>query len=185
MPHLTYSPLFCYPNNIKIMKLHSHAITFLHSIPNVPLSVLLSRVSNLRDLTASERWLQGYDAVCAYTDTNVMEVPAASILRVGSTSIRKVDTHIPKYTASPTWNLNPQSTFSLQGTRLSFMLILNSRYSYIFRSRNSSVGIATGYGLDEHISIADMSVQTGSGAHPASYPVGTELFPQRQSDQGV
>jgi hypothetical protein len=48
-------------------------------------------------------------------------------------------------------------------------------------SRNISVGIATGYGLDGRGSISGRlgkfsplhSVQTGSGAHPGSYPVGT------------
>jgi hypothetical protein len=47
-------------------------------------------------------------------------------------------------------------------------------------SRDSSVGIATGYGLDAPGSIPDSarfslphSVQTGSGIHPASYPMGT------------
>jgi hypothetical protein len=46
-------------------------------------------------------------------------------------------------------------------------------------SRDSSVGIATGYGLDgqglipgRDVSLLH-SVQTGSGAHPASYPMGT------------
>jgi hypothetical protein len=45
----------------------------------------------------------------------------------------------------------------------------------------NSVGIATGYGLDDRGSIPGRgkrfsllpSVQTGSGVHPASYPVGT------------
>jgi hypothetical protein len=53
----------------------------------------------------------------------------------------------------------------------------------IMGSRNSSVGIATGYGLDDReVGIRVpvwskcsllRSVQTGSGAHPASYPMGT------------
>jgi hypothetical protein len=50
------------------------------------------------------------------------------------------------------------------------------------RSRDSSVGIALGYGLDDRGSRVrfpggDFSlhhrVQNGSGAHPASYPMGT------------
>jgi hypothetical protein len=52
------------------------------------------------------------------------------------------------------------------------------------QSRDSSVGIALGYGLDDRGSrvrfpagAEDFSlhhcVQNGSGAHPASYPVGT------------
>jgi ABC-type Mn2+/Zn2+ transport system permease subunit len=44
-------------------------------------------------------------------------------------------------------------------------------------SRNSSFGIATGYWLDGRDSFLG-SVQTGSGAHPASYPMGTAVsFP--------
>jgi hypothetical protein len=50
-------------------------------------------------------------------------------------------------------------------------------------SRDSSVGIATGYGLDDRtigvrfpVGAGNCSlrhrVQTGSGAHPASYPMG-------------
>jgi hypothetical protein len=51
-------------------------------------------------------------------------------------------------------------------------------------SRDSSVGIATGYGLDDRMigirfpaRAGNFSlryhVQNGSGAHPASYPIGT------------
>jgi hypothetical protein len=49
------------------------------------------------------------------------------------------------------------------------------------KSRNSSVGIALGYGLDDRSWIPceagdfslHHSVQNGSEAHPASYPIGT------------
>jgi hypothetical protein len=51
------------------------------------------------------------------------------------------------------------------------------------KSRDSSVGIALGYWLDDRSSSFRFSagagnfslhrVQNGSGAHPASYPVGT------------
>jgi hypothetical protein len=56
-------------------------------------------------------------------------------------------------------------------------------------SRGSSIGIALGYGLDDRGSevrfparVGNFSlhhrVQNGSGAHPASYPVGTRVsFP--------
>jgi hypothetical protein len=59
-----------------------------------------------------------------------------------------------------------------------------------YRSRDSSVGIALGYGLDERGSRVRFpaearnfslhhSVQNGSGAHPASYPMGTRgSFPE-------
>jgi hypothetical protein len=41
---------------------------------------------------------------------------------------------------------------------------------------DSSIGVATGYELDGPASIPG-SVQTRSGAHPASYPVGTGGIP--------
>jgi hypothetical protein len=49
------------------------------------------------------------------------------------------------------------------------------------RSRHSLVGIATGYGLDDRrfgvLGVLHV-VQTGSGAHPSSYQMGTgECFP--------
>jgi hypothetical protein len=42
-------------------------------------------------------------------------------------------------------------------------------------SRNSSVGIATGYGLDDQEEGAGVRVpvQTGSGVNPTSYKMGT------------
>jgi len=49
--------------------------------------------------------------------------------------------------------------------------------------RGSSVGIATGYGLDgpgiesRWGAIFSAPVQTGPGAHPASYTMGTGSFP--------
>jgi hypothetical protein len=58
---------------------------------------------------------------------------------------------------------------------------------YDLSSEDSSVGISTDYGLDGRGSILSMSkdcslfhsVQSCSGAHPASYPMGTEgSFPR-------
>jgi hypothetical protein len=54
-------------------------------------------------------------------------------------------------------------------------------YIYIYMSRDSSVSIVTDYGLDDRGSIlgrgrefsSSPCVQTGSGAHPASCPMGT------------
>jgi hypothetical protein len=54
-------------------------------------------------------------------------------------------------------------------------------YYYLPRSRGSSGSIVSDYGLDNRGSIPDRGrrffsspyVQTGSGAHPASYPMGT------------
>jgi hypothetical protein len=56
--------------------------------------------------------------------------------------------------------------------------------TYIPQACDSSVGIALGYGLDDRVSRVRYPagpgnfsphhrVQNGSGAHPASYPVGT------------
>jgi hypothetical protein len=59
------------------------------------------------------------------------------------------------------------------------------------RGPGSSVAIATGYGLDgpgiEYRWEARFSapVQTGLGAHPASYTVGTATFPGVKNGQGV
>jgi hypothetical protein len=55
---------------------------------------------------------------------------------------------------------------------------------HIYESRDSSVGIALGYGLDDGSSRVRVPagagkfslhhrVQNGSGTHPASYPLGT------------
>jgi hypothetical protein len=58
---------------------------------------------------------------------------------------------------------------------------------FIIESRDNSVGIALGYGLDDrgsgirfpagagNISLSHR-VQNGSGAHPVSYPMGTRDF---------
>jgi hypothetical protein len=57
-------------------------------------------------------------------------------------------------------------------------------HGLICKNQDSSVGIAMGYRLDSPGSIPGKgmtflhSVQTGSGAHPASYPLSTECpFP--------
>ena len=55
----------------------------------------------------------------------------------------------------------------------------------------SSVGIATGYGLDgpgiefRWEAIFSAPVQTGPGAHPASCTMGTGSFPGVKSGRGV
>jgi hypothetical protein len=57
--------------------------------------------------------------------------------------------------------------------------------SIVPKSHDSSVGIALGYGLDDRSSRVRFPagagnfslqhlIQNGSGAHPASYPMGTE-----------
>jgi hypothetical protein len=61
--------------------------------------------------------------------------------------------------------------------------LINSELKWKQESLYSSVGIATGYGLDDRgvgvlVPIGQQFsllhvVQTGSGAHPASYPMGT------------
>jgi hypothetical protein len=65
-----------------------------------------------------------------------------------------------------------------------YTLALRSDVFYFFKSRDSSVGIALGYGLDDRGSRVRFPagagnfslhhrIQNGSGAHPASYPMGT------------
>ena len=72
--------------------------------------------------------------------------------------------------------LKLQHSFSIFQTRLYSFIILT-------RGRDSSVGIATRYGLDgpgieSRCGVRfSASVQTGPGAHPASYTVGTGSFP--------
>jgi hypothetical protein len=62
--------------------------------------------------------------------------------------------------------------------------VLRHRDNFIFTCRDSSVGIATGYGLDDRCSRVRFPrgagnfslhhrVQNGSGAQPAFYPMGT------------
>jgi hypothetical protein len=64
------------------------------------------------------------------------------------------------------------------------------------KSPDSSVGIALGYGLDDRGSRVQFPagtgnfslhhrVQNGSGAHPASYPTGTRVFPWEKSGRDV
>ena len=63
--------------------------------------------------------------------------------------------------------------------------------SLTHQGQDSSVGITTGYGLDgqgiESRWGARFSapVQTGPGAHPASYTMGTGSFPGVKSGRGV
>jgi hypothetical protein len=62
-----------------------------------------------------------------------------------------------------------------------FRLFVSNCTATRLRRRDSSVGIATGYGLDGRevgvrVPVAArvffQAVQTGSGSHPASYPMG-------------
>jgi hypothetical protein len=55
----------------------------------------------------------------------------------------------------------------------------NGSSAFLRRSRDSSVGIPTGYGLDDRSYIPDRgktfcpyTVRTGCEAHPDSYPIG-------------
>ena len=62
--------------------------------------------------------------------------------------------------------------------------------SYVGGGPGISVGIATGYGLDgpgiESEWGRDLPrVQTGPGAHPASYAMGTGFFPGAKTARGV
>jgi hypothetical protein len=92
--------------------------------------------------------------------------------------------------------------FSNSGTRTVALMvrekILNSFYQLNFRNDSciisgpgSSVGIATGYGLDvsgDRISVGarfSAPVQNGPGAHPASCTIGTGSCPGVESGRGV
>jgi hypothetical protein len=63
---------------------------------------------------------------------------------------------------SQRWRLPP---CQLSGT-------VYSMYLQLLRSRDSVVGIATSYGLDQEFSLLQI-VQTSSEVHPTSYPMGT------------
>jgi hypothetical protein len=80
-------------------------------------------------------------------------------------------------------------SFFLPTTQEGAKPIVNSLISYqnsTRQSRDSSVGIVLGYGLDDRSSRVQFPagagnfslhhrVQNGSGAHPASYPIGTSF----------
>jgi hypothetical protein len=54
------------------------------------------------------------------------------------------------------------------------------------RSRDSSVGIATSYGLDDReVRVRVQTVQTGSGVHPTSYPMGSGGYFPGGKDAGA
>jgi hypothetical protein len=66
-------------------------------------------------------------------------------------------------------------------------IIVREPITNVNRSRDSSVGITVGYGLDDRGSKIRFPaengnfslhhrIQNGSGAHPASYPMGTRGF---------
>jgi hypothetical protein len=76
------------------------------------------------------------------------------------------------------------------------LCVLSLAWSSNGKSRDSSVGIALGYGLDDRGSrvrfpagTGDFSlhhrVQNGSGAHPASYPMGNRGFSPGGNAAGV
>jgi hypothetical protein len=70
---------------------------------------------------------------------------------------------------------------------------VGKNHNLLTESSDSSVGIALGYGLDERSSrvrfpaeagnFSHHRIQNGSGAHPASYPMGTRgSFPGGKED---
>ena len=73
----------------------------------------------------------------------------------------------------------------------SFLISFSDQYLALPRGRDSSVGIATRYGLDgpgiESRWGARFSapIQTGSGAHPASCTMGTVSFPGINQQGGI
>jgi hypothetical protein len=70
------------------------------------------------------------------------------------------------------WDAISIYTCKLQNFRMTILFLIENP------NRDSSVGIVTGEGLDGQGSITDRanfflySVETGSGAHPASYLIG-------------
>jgi hypothetical protein len=78
----------------------------------------------------------------------------------------------------------PNAFFSFATLRTSLAGRINVLQIQMYTSRDGSVGIALGYGLDDRDSRVRFpagsgnfsphhSVQNGSGAHPACYPMGT------------
>jgi hypothetical protein len=83
------------------------------------------------------------------------------------------------------WNTQPFKIIQKAYSKLHF----TKPWELLFKSGDSSVGIALDYGLDDRGSRVQLPagaenfsihhrVQNGSGAHPASYPMGTRVsFP--------
>jgi hypothetical protein len=71
----------------------------------------------------------------------------------------------------------------MKSLNIIFYIQISNDHIYEFKSRDSSVGIATGYGLDgpgDRIPVGARffaHVQTGPGAHPAFCTMGTGSFP--------
>jgi hypothetical protein len=101
--------------------------------------------------------------------------------------------------AAGAWSWSPPSSAEAQNAwsytstapiRLHGVVRETFNVNYILKSRDSSVGIALGYGPDDRGSRVWLSVgagnfslhhrvKNGSGAHPASYPIGTrDSFPR-------
>ena len=85
--------------------------------------------------------------------------------------------------------LSHRAMENLMGNKNKCTSIKTQAYPYICGS-GSSVGIATGYGLDVQGSNFggerfSAHVQTGPGAHPASCTMGTGFFPGVKSGRGV
>jgi len=67
----------------------------------------------------------------------------------------------------------------------SYSLNINLSCTVTLRGPGSSVGIATDYGLETRWGRDFPPVQTGPGAHPASYKIGTGSFPAIKCGRGV
>jgi hypothetical protein len=86
-------------------------------------------------------------------------------------------TQFRKYQPPP-WQVEAHTPWGQQNE-----LFHDEKYFFLSTNRGSSVGIATGYGLDDHgvgvrVPMGEEfsllhGIPTGSGAHPASYPLGT------------
>jgi hypothetical protein len=93
-------------------------------------------------------------------------------------STAEVKERVELYLHSPN-TLSRRGAQKMHGDNFTFIKILN-----LLKNLDSSVSTATGYGLDDWMievrfpaGAGNFSphhrVQTGSGAHPASYPMGT------------
>jgi hypothetical protein len=131
-------------------------------------------------LKGQHSWLSGLlSCVVWWLDTNVSEGRAAFIYRI--TTHKSTN---PIFISVKTSNFAKLKSFEICVTGNSAFVIVVVIIIIIIKSRDSSVGIALGYGLNDRGSRVRFPagamnfslhhrVQNGSGAHPASSPMGT------------
>jgi hypothetical protein len=111
-------------------------------------------------------------------------MPIKLFLSETVSAIRMCRTNEKEWTMMTEWHRRWAKQQKIRRARFNFLL--SKRWKWM--SWDTSVGIATGYGFDSRGLIPGRgkrcsvvySLQTGSGAHPASYPMGTGgRFPRR------